>query len=120
MPIEEDELLHNHCQLCQMNECAHRYRGMSKFVVNVDIDEFIIPNFGLALNYGQLLKNINESPLVSLNGKEIASYLFPSRFFSQDFKGSKDFKNSDNVELEDLSIYKYTIRSTPMYMQKVR
>ncbi|KAH3804766.1 hypothetical protein DPMN_133054 [Dreissena polymorpha] len=44
LPVESD--IHNFGQMASLHDCLYRNTGASKFLVNVDLDEFIVPRGG--------------------------------------------------------------------------
>ncbi|XP_021945726.1 beta-1,4-galactosyltransferase galt-1-like isoform X2 [Folsomia candida] len=125
-PSPDHLILHVNGQIAQGNDCAFRYRGVSKYVVFVDFDECIIPNYVYARNYDELIEVLDEKWKNTFGrNRTVAQYQFRGGFFGWDFGKfpSSTFKNNTNsgqIELEDLEIYKHVIRQKGLLSYKHR
>ncbi|OXA53915.1 hypothetical protein Fcan01_10882 [Folsomia candida] len=123
VPIKDHLQLHVNGQLAQQNDCLLRYRGVTKYLVLVDFDELIIPNYVYASDFFDLVTLMdNEWSSQPRNGS-LAQYKFRSAIFDFDFSNLSDVKKDiykDSFELEDLIVYKYVIRQRDLYPSKIR
>lgn len=124
--------MHVNAQIAQGNDCVFRYRGVSKYLVFVDLDEAIIPNYVYAQNYDDLIKVIDSGWKSDTNGSgpSVAQYQFRGGFFGLDFgefppprvrkRQKRKDRHRNQVELEDLTIYKYITRQKKLFPYKER
>ncbi len=87
-----------------INECIHTHKGVSKYMVFVDIDEFIVPESNTIKNYNQLIEYL----LHQQNGKKekIAAFRFRNAFYLKS-------RDSDATLLERCSQF----RNNPQQFQ---
>jgi hypothetical protein len=77
-------------QLAALNDCIYRYRGLADYVINVDLDEFIIPHEEDVDSYASLIRNLD-----SISGKtDIGAYLFRNAFFSPQYANKESTKDA--------------------------
>ncbi len=95
-------------QFAALNDCSNRYRGRSRHVIHVDLDEMIVPR--RSPNYAQLMEELGK-----INEKrKIRAYVFLNSFFYLHW--SDDFYYS---EFEDNGL-KERISKRLLTQKKVR
>ncbi|XP_035713768.1 uncharacterized protein LOC110857407 isoform X1 [Folsomia candida] len=67
-------------QYIQANDCSHRHRGVSRFVVTLDYDEFLIPNQNISDNFLPLFEHILDLDEIKNGQKLVTSLLFHADF----------------------------------------
>lgn len=67
-------------QFIQANDCSHRHRGISRFVVTLDYDEFLIPHQNISDNFISLFEHILDLDEIKNGDKLITSILFRADF----------------------------------------
>ncbi|KAK3085655.1 hypothetical protein FSP39_006728 [Pinctada imbricata] len=66
--------IHYYGQVAVLNDCMYRNKGSSQFVVNQDIDEFIIPRM-----------HNNWKQMIDALPKNLKSFIFQSTYFRKDW-----------------------------------
>ena len=83
-----------HSQGTQTNECVLRYRGRSKFLLNVDFDEMIMPS--IAANYTEMFEQILEGAGAPPEA-QISAFVFRNGFFfKNEFLKETELSNGSN------------------------
>lgn len=72
--------IHYFGQTAALNDCLFRTKPKSEYLVNLDLDEFIIPHSSDARTWKKMLESISESPAV---------YLFRSSYFRKEWVRSE-------------------------------
>lgn len=88
-------------QLAALNDCLYRQKYYSEFVVNIDLDEFIVP--------GPEGINMWTDIIEHVSSKEAGAYLFRNVFFR------KDWTNNDTIIYDKEKVDKYNLTT----LQKV-
>ncbi|KAK3085396.1 hypothetical protein FSP39_002722 [Pinctada imbricata] len=85
------EEIHYYGQLAVINDCVYRNKGASSFVVNQDIDEFIIPR-----------KQNNWSSMINTLPTKRQNFMFRSAFFRKDWSdvNQSDLSSEDRLLAE--------------------
>lgn len=114
IPIQEDELLHNHGQNSQANDCVLRSRGVAQYIAMIDLDEYIVPNSRLAENYEQLLGKIREQ--VNQPDRIPVQFGFANGIFDKgcDIQENMRKPEEESFNVKDLIIHKYITRRKPL------
>ncbi|KAK3095305.1 hypothetical protein FSP39_013019 [Pinctada imbricata] len=73
------EKIHYHGQIAAINDCMYRNKGVSRFVVNQDLDEFIIPR-----------EHESWSELISHLPSDSSSFVFRSTIFRKDWSETRN------------------------------
>ncbi|KAL4234716.1 hypothetical protein ACF0H5_006358 [Mactra antiquata] len=95
--------IHYFGQVAALNDCLYRNKKSSKFVVNVDLDEFIVPHSKHMQTWSDIVNNSKPSENV---------YLFRNTFFKKDWESSKALFDADDTKF----IEKYNI----VTLQKIK
>jgi hypothetical protein len=112
--------LHVNGQTAQINDCAFRHRNISKYLIFVDVDEAIVPNWGYARNYEELLKIIDVQKNNS-NGSFIAQYQFRNGFFSGLNRTDQNSITEKNlIEFQDLTMFQNFLRHKNLFPYGIR
>ena len=83
-PVE----IHYFGQLAASNDCLRRNRNRTKYLLVIDLDEFIIPRSEGVITLSQMMKTLPE------NG----AYIFCNTFFREDWDDTRaDFGNKDKA-----------------------
>lgn len=83
-PVE----IHYFGQLAASNDCLRRNRNFTKYLVIIDLDEFIIPRAEGAITLSQMMEKLPES----------GSYVFCNTFFREDWNDTAiNFENKDRA-----------------------
>ncbi|OXA46181.1 hypothetical protein Fcan01_19178 [Folsomia candida] len=115
-PIPDDNVLHLNGQLAQSNDCAFRYRGLSKHIIGVDYDEFLVPNYTHARNFGELINVLDTLWTSERRTGSLASYQFRMGVFDTSFENFPNSRNNSTpvnilkFGLYDFKTYRYVTR----------
>ncbi|KAK3086758.1 hypothetical protein FSP39_022893, partial [Pinctada imbricata] len=90
------EEIHYYGQLAVINDCVYRNKGASSFVVNQDIDEFIIPR-----------KQNNWNRMINTLPTKRQCYMIRSAFFRKDWPDVNQSNKSDLSSEERLLAKRY-------------
>ncbi|XP_045194659.2 uncharacterized protein LOC123550295 [Mercenaria mercenaria] len=93
-PVE----IHYFGQIAALNDCMYRSKSHSEFIVNIDLDEFIIPHSDHAQTWSDMLEQ-----LYKIKRKVYSAYLFRNTFFR------KEWKNTNISVLNKTLIEKYRL-----------
>nr|KAG5712761.1 hypothetical protein BaRGS_029816 [Batillaria attramentaria] len=74
----ETEEIHAFGQIGSSNDCLHRHRDVSRYVIAKDLDEFIVPK--KHNNWWDMIRHIDNK-----TGRPISSYVFRNLFFRKDW-----------------------------------
>ncbi|XP_021947679.1 uncharacterized protein LOC110845549 [Folsomia candida] len=123
--------VHVNGQVAQSNDCLWRYRGVANYVLFLDFDEYLVPNYTHAVNYAQLVERLKTVPVDEKLNRSlpVAQFLFRSAFFGKDL--AREFgtrrklalpstDSSEKLRLDDLITFTRTERQSFMYPAKVR
>jgi len=78
--------IHYYGQVVQLQECLFRNKHESEFVINVDLDEFIVPR-GEASNWSHMMKSMSQTA---------GAYIFRNTFYKKEWADNKnDFKGKN-------------------------
>ncbi|XP_045193717.2 uncharacterized protein LOC123549587 [Mercenaria mercenaria] len=80
--------IHYFGQIIALQDCLYRNRVESEFIVNIDLDEFIIPHSENVSTWNEMLKQLNEEP---------GAYIFRNTFFRKEW----EHVNYTNKEIVD-------------------
>ncbi|KAH9495561.1 hypothetical protein Btru_013598 [Bulinus truncatus] len=107
IPISE---VHYHGQILAINDCVYRNKGVSKYVVIQDTDEFIIPNY--QDNWERLIAKVDEEYEAKNKGSgeahsSIGTYSFQSTFFQEkpNFLEWDAIKQNNYIRDEDEQLF---------------
>lgn len=82
--------IHYFGQVAALQDCLYRNKGVSEYVVNLDLDEFIIPHADNTQTWSDMLKQVDKNSSV---------YLFRNTFFKKEWNNSGiDIQNKSLVD----------------------
>lgn len=103
--------IHYHAQTASLNDCLYRNKRFSEFVVNLDLDEFIIPHAKDVKNWTGMIELIDESSkgfltgVMSLISQQVNAYVLRSTFFTTNVERTQFFYNSSkNTSVDRLNL----------------
>lgn len=76
-PVNTEPEIHYFAQSAALNDCLYRNKGESEFVVNIDLDEFIIPRGTETNTLREMLTEVNKN-----NAKV---FIFKNTYFRKDW-----------------------------------
>lgn len=104
--------IHNFGQVAALQDCLFRNKAFSRFLVNVDLDEFIIPREKNITSWKQMLDKINQDACV---------YVFRNTFFRKDWNNSNiTISDRDNVQKFRLVTLQKLEREKKIYVHRSR
>ncbi len=127
LPIRNQAIIHAHGQNSQLSDCNYRYRGVSKYIVSVDLDEIIVPSSDTIRNYDHLIKAIDKFGNYSKDS--IAQYNFRSGFFAEHCDKNRPLKIPklsiltkcyNCIQLNHLYIQEYIKRQKYLFFHRDR
>lgn len=102
-PVE----IHYFGQAAALNDCLFRCKKSSKFVVNIDVDEFIIPHSVRTNNWHDIINQADQASV----------YLFQNTFFRKDWdRVAINFPGKeivDKLRLVTLQVYQHESKIFP-------
>uniref|UniRef100_A0A2C9KGK9 Glycosyltransferase family 92 protein n=1 Tax=Biomphalaria glabrata TaxID=6526 RepID=A0A2C9KGK9_BIOGL len=106
-PIPVGEI-HYHGQILSLNDCVYRNRGVSRYVVIQDTDEFIIPHQND--NWTELMEVLNKEFELSnkSQSEQLGTYIVQSTFYQQSPNSSEwaDITGHFSISDEEFQMFK--------------
>lgn len=108
VPVEVDTLsklsqneaeIHYYGQVAALYDCLYRCKINGKYIVNIDLDEFIIPRQENVSTWADMLKSI---------GNHAPGYLFRNALFSKHLKRTATNHTSNYIDVEMLRLLTLT------------
>ncbi|XP_060567242.1 glycosyltransferase family 92 protein F13G3.3-like [Ruditapes philippinarum] len=98
LPVKVDTLrrssnkpeIHYFGQVAALHDCLYRNKGISEFIVNLDLDEFIIPHDNKSQSWSDIIQQVKQN---------FNAYLFRNTFFKKEWDNSGiDIQNKSFVD----------------------
>ncbi|XP_060567206.1 uncharacterized protein LOC132725994 [Ruditapes philippinarum] len=97
LPVKVDTLprsnkpeIHYFGQVAALHDCLYRNKGISEFIVNLDLDEFIIPHDNKTKSWSDIIQQVKQN---------FNAYLFRNTFFKKEWDNSDiDIQNKSLVD----------------------
>ena len=103
--------VHYFAQTASLNDCLLRNRGESEYIVNLDLDEFIIPHSKNAFSWSDMIGRLKPS----------GGYMVRSTFFRKEWTNEKfDFPEKQEAEKYRLVTLLKTEREASIFPTKQR
>ncbi|XP_045194658.2 uncharacterized protein LOC123550293 [Mercenaria mercenaria] len=80
--------IHYFGQVAALQDCLYRNKGVSEFIVNLDVDEFIIPHGKNVTTWSDMLRQLKHDSIV---------YMFRNTFFKKEW-------NNTGIEIHNKSL----------------
>lgn len=113
--IPRPETLIFHGQIITMTECMYSVMYRTKFVINKDLDEFIVPT--KENNWNQMLINIHKQ---TTNPDRIASYNFRNQFFPHQKEDDPYLANDTLMKLHRITTLLQTLKEDYVFPHNSR
>lgn len=115
LPIDKNNKvisIHYYAQVTALNDCLFRNKKKSKFIVNIDIDEFIIPRSQGVMNWTSMLHQLPNNS---------CAYRFRNTFFPRNWDNG-NFTLAQNTEVRKYEIVSLekTVREDKIYPTAAR
>lgn len=84
--------IHYFGQVAALNDCLMRSKDKSEYIVNIDLDEFIIPHSNEVYRWSEMLQDMGVNQDI---------YLFRNTFFRKEWDGDEKYNKQGHLQLAE-------------------